>query len=317
MFHDSAYRSAFFSLALSLVLTACAAPPAPQAEQGDAPPPGAPAATPTGEVIATWGDGQLGAVALREEFLGLPARTRLGMGPEARARFVENLILQEMMVEEGLTRGFADDPAILQQLRETRRRLIVQRMLADVRDVPAPGDDEVRAFYEENLRRYSTATVRARHILKKDRAAAEDLHAELVSDPARFEELAKENSEDKASSRKGGDLGFFGHGRMAPAFEQAAFALVEPGEITEVVETPYGFHIIQLIEKRPGQQRELAQVAESIRGQLKRRAVARAVSQYRENLQTSAAIEIDRAALERLAESLPPPEPGPHVRTGH
>ena len=239
----------------------------------------------------------------------MPPRTRLRMSAEGRARFVENLILQEMMMERGLQQGLADDPAIDQQLRDLRRRLIVQRVLADVRDIPPPDDDAVRAHYDENRYRYSTARVRARHILKKDRAAVEDLHRQLVDDPSSFEELAKAHSEDKSSSRKGGDLGFFGHGRMSPAFEAAVFALVEPGDITEVVETPYGFHLIQLIEKQPGQQRELDQVRESIRAQLQRRGVEEAVSAYREDLQAAANIEIDRAALERLAESLPPVDP--------
>ena len=86
---------------------------------------------------------------------------------------------------------------------------------------------------------------------------------------------------------------------------------------TEVIETPYGFHVIQLVEKRPGQQRELGQVKESIRAQLKRRAIEDAVTRYRESLQTMAKIEIDQDALECLAESLPPPDPRAQVSGGH
>ena len=65
-----------------------------------------------------------------------------------------------------------------------------------------------------------------------------------------FAALAKENSEDGSASQ-GGDLGFFPRGRMVPAFDQAAFAL-KPGEISEVVTTEFGYHIIKLTEKKDG-----------------------------------------------------------------
>ena len=96
--------------------------------------------------------------------------------------------------------------------------------------------------------------VRARHIListaEGDEAAQKKATAilEQLRQGADFEELAKANSDDPGTAEFGGDLGFFGRGRMVPEFEEAAFGL-ERGEISDLVKTPFGYHIIQTMDK--------------------------------------------------------------------
>src|SRR5262249_61240498 len=79
------------------------------------------------------------------------------------------------------------------------------------------------------------------------RTKAEDVLAKVKAG-SDFAELAKKESQDPGSASKGGDLGLFARGRMVPAFEAAAFAL-EPGGVSDIVETPFGFHIIKVDEK--------------------------------------------------------------------
>ena len=87
--------------------------------------------------------------------------------------------------------------------------------------------------------------------IKKDAVASlsEDERIALSSWIEDFAKLARENSDDNGSKDKGGEYDFFGHGRMVPEFEKAAFAL-KPGEISDLVETEFGFHIIKLEERR-------------------------------------------------------------------
>jgi len=110
---------------------------------------------------------------------------------------------------------------------------------------------ELEAFYTQNKAQYTTpGQVRASHILLqtegKDDAAVK-ARAEGLLARARggedFAALAKANSEDQGSAQNGGDLDYFGRGRMVPEFEQAAFAL-KPGEISELVKSQFGYHII-------------------------------------------------------------------------
>jgi peptidyl-prolyl cis-trans isomerase D len=143
-----------------------------------------------------------------------------------------------------------------------------------------PSEQQVRAFYDERLgdRFTDPEEVRARHILirlepgaddaakAKARAEAEDLLKQIHAG-GDFDALAKKHSTDPGSAPKGGDLGFFPRGRMVPAFDAAAFAL-EPGKVSELVETEYGFHIIKVEEKKPGGPRPFEVAREQIEKEL-------------------------------------------------
>ena len=135
---------------------------------------------------------------------------------------------------------------------------------------------EVEAKYRENAQMYSTPEqIRASHILLKtegkDEAAvrkqAEALLAKAKSG-ADFAALAKQHSEDEASKDAGGDLDYFGRGRMVAEFDQAAWALT-PGQISDVVKTSFGFHIIKLVDKRAATTRTLDQARPQIEEQLR------------------------------------------------
>ncbi len=125
-------------------------------------------------------------------------------------------------------------------------------------------DDDLRKYYEQNASRYTSAEERrASHILvnapkdapaadrEKAKAKAEGLLAEARKSPAGFADLAKKSSDDKGSAVNGGDLDFFGRGAMTKPFEDAAFAM-KVGEISSLVESEYGYHIIKLVATRGG-----------------------------------------------------------------
>ncbi|HEY7284716.1 MAG TPA: SurA N-terminal domain-containing protein [Vicinamibacterales bacterium] len=134
---------------------------------------------------------------------------------------------------------------------------------------------EIERTYNANIEQYSTPEqVRASHILLKTEGkddAAVKAKAEDILKQARagadFAELAKKYSEDEASQKNGGDLDYFGRGRMVAEFDQAAFTL-EPGKISDLVKTQYGYHIIKVVDKRPAITRPLADVRQQIQDQL-------------------------------------------------
>jgi peptidyl-prolyl cis-trans isomerase D len=140
--------------------------------------------------------------------------------------------------------------------------------------VVVPPADIDRA-YNTNAEQYSTPEqVRASHILLKTegkddatvKAKAEELLKQAKSG-ADFAELAKKNSEDEASAKNGGDLDYFGRGRMVPEFDQVAFTL-EPGQLSDLVKTQYGYHIIKVTDKKPASTRPLADVRQQLNDQL-------------------------------------------------
>src|SRR5262249_21734961 len=98
------------------------------------------------------------------------------------------------------------------------------------------------------------------------KAKAEDVLKQAKSG-ADFAELAKKYSEDESNAKQGGDLDYFGRGRMVAEFDQAVFAM-EPGRISDLVKTTYGYHIIKLVDKKAASTRSLADVRQQISDQL-------------------------------------------------
>jgi peptidyl-prolyl cis-trans isomerase D len=137
-------------------------------------------------------------------------------------------------------------------------------------------DADVEAFYKQNLAQYTTpAQARASHILFKTegkdenavRAQAEDVLKKARAG-ADFAELAKQYSEDDSNKDKGGDLDYFGKGRMVPEFEGAAFGM-KNGEISNLVKTSFGFHIIKMVDNQAEVVRPLDAVKPEIVDQLR------------------------------------------------
>jgi len=145
-----------------------------------------------------------------------------------------------------------------------------------LREQTPVGAGEVKKYYEDNIDQYSMPEqVRASHILLKtegkDEAEAKKQAEELlakVKGGADFAELAKKFSEDEGSRDRGGDLDFFGREQMVPEFSEAAFSL-EPGQVSDLVKSNFGYHIIKVAEKRPASTRPFEEVRTQIEDQLK------------------------------------------------
>ena len=153
-----------------------------------------------------------------------------------------------------------------QQMRDSvKQQLLAQALETKVVGPINPTDAQLETYFEKNIDNYKTPEeIRASHILVKDKATAEKILAELKNG-ANFAELAKKYSLDTATKDKGGDLGWFPHGRMVPEFDKAAFALKKVGDISGIVKTPYGYHIIKLTGRKPAHTPTLAEVKDKVR----------------------------------------------------
>ena len=171
-------------------------------------------------------------------------------------------------------------------------------------------DVDLNEYYElhKNTEFQSEEKVGARHILKtveptatpEAKAAVKaslEAIAKRIADGGDFQEIAKAESQDPGSAVKGGDLGLFGRGNMVPPFETAAFAL-EPGQRSEIVETDYGFHLIEVYEKKPVGIASFDEVKDKIRTSLATRTATDRV--FDDSAEDSAKIS-DGATLDAIA----------------
>ena len=162
-------------------------------------------------------------------------------------------------------------------------------------------DEESKAFYDGNLQLFKQPEqVKASHILIKVDAAATDTQKaearkkidavqQKLKDGGDFAELAKEYSEGPSNSR-GGDLGYFKRGQMVKPFDDAVFAM-QPDEVSDIVETRFGYHIIKVYEKKPEQTLAYADVKDQLNQQLKQEKVEKEATKYIDQLKKDAKIE--------------------------
>jgi peptidyl-prolyl cis-trans isomerase D len=212
------------------------------------------------------------------------------------ANFAPAAFRAQVQVTDADVQAFYDqNPQLFQNPEQVDVEYLVLNMDAVAKEV-AVDEAELRAYYEQNNASLATQEERrARHILLtlEDGASDTDIEAvrtkaqgildQIKADPARFEALAREFSQDPGSAEHGGDLDFFGRGAMVPEFEQAAFAL-ERNAVSGLVRTDFGFHIIQVTDiRRPEPQPFEAvrdRLARELRGQQAQRQFAEAAETF-------------------------------------
>ncbi|MFC2078964.1 peptidylprolyl isomerase [Candidatus Bipolaricaulota bacterium] len=174
--------------------------------------------------------------------------------------------------EEDLALYLAQQGRTLESFKEDAKAYIsnqlltmkVQQAVAGPLDVT---DQQIEEYFGENEANYGTAErVRASHILVETREEAEELLDQL-NDGADFADLAREHSTDPGSGANGGDLNWFARGAMVAPFEEAAFSLTV-GETSDIVETQYGFHIIQLTDRQDAALPVFAEIIDQVRTDL-------------------------------------------------
>lgn len=184
-----------------------------------------------------------------------------------------NLYARRALAAEAQALGLDKDPLVAAHLRVAVDKVLSDALLERIDQKNAPtaeaAEAKARTLYRAKPERFkSEEQLQARHILiagttPQSKAEAEKILKDLQGG-ADFAKLAEEKSADKGSAAKGGDVGFFGKGRMVPQFEQAAFELKNKNDLSGVVESQFGYHIIQLLDRKPAGIRPFEEVKDEL-----------------------------------------------------
>ena len=233
--------------------------------------------------------------------------------PEMVQQVASNLLVRRMLAAEALRDGASSDPVLAASIAISTDRILSDARLAvlDAKNSPpeAALDAYARNLYQVKTARFEKpAQTRARHILLAKGGAdslqkAKDLLAQLRAG-ASFEELAKVHSTDPGSAVRGGDLGFFGAGKMVQPFEDALNKLSKPGDLSEPVESEFGYHLIRLEER---QEKRLQPFTE-VRDQLLKEALTAIMNESRVQMAQTLTKDIvfQPEALQALSKSATP-----------
>ncbi|MBW7900180.1 MAG: SurA N-terminal domain-containing protein [Rhodocyclaceae bacterium] len=235
------------------------------------------------QLVGAVGDTGIVSAASAETLLRIQSEER----QVAEVRILPEQFADDVKLADGAAKKFYDENPKLFELPERVRAEYAVLSLDSLLAQTQVSEDEIKQWYDDRQDAYQQAEERrASHILitvaadaagaekEKAQARAEEILAEVKKNPAGFADLARRHSQDPGSAAGGGDLGFFGRGMMVKPFDDAVFALKE-GEISGLVQSDFGYHVIKLTGIKPGRQRPLAEVRGEIESELRRQAAQR------------------------------------------
>ncbi len=205
---------------------------------------------PDKQVLAQVNHTKIRAADLEREIDRLPFHSRAVLADRpGQERLLEEMVKRELLIQEADRRRLDSEPETKAKLEESRRGILLNTLLTEeIFNKVQVSDADVRAYFDKHRDELETSEVHLKQILLKDAKEAEEIRERLLKNES-FEEVARKYSADKATGSKGGDLGFLARGQMPPELEKAAFAL-KPQEVSRIIETPRGYHLLKLVERK-------------------------------------------------------------------
>jgi peptidyl-prolyl cis-trans isomerase C len=253
-----------------------------------------------GQTLAEVNGGAITTTDFKKEVETLPPYLRpMAETPEGKKELLDTMIIREIIMQQAQKDGLDKSQEVTDKLQELKKRVIVEAFLKKkVETQTTISDADLQKFYDQNKDKLKTSDqVRASHILVKSETEAQDILGQIKKGGI-FEQLAAKYSIDAAKT-KGGDLGWFGKGSMIPEFEKVAFAMKE-GEISGIVKTQFGYHIIKLTGKRSAGIPPFADVKEQIKAKLLPEKQQEVFQKLKDELKKSAKYSIKEDVLKGI-----------------
>jgi len=221
-----------------------------------------------------------------------------------------NLFVRRVLAAQASSNGIDQEPSVKVALALARERVLSEARLSQIDQTSKLSPEAIASYalstYNANPNRFeSPEQIKVRHILIRLTEANARTHTEkllqVLQGGVNFEKLAKEQSQDLESAASGGDLGIVVKGRMVKSFEDAAFSLNKPGELSDIVETKFGYHIIKLEQKLPKRIRGYDEVKDGLIKEIQANFVNSARLKEKDKILAEA--YFDAAAIEAFAKA--------------
>lgn len=262
-----------------------------------------------GGVIAKVGGDKITLEAFEERVQSAPVAYRQYLTtPAGQKQFLDIIVREKLVLEAARKQGINKDKEykdLMSKFKEEQKRMADEykdNLLAElfIRKMHgkkiSPSDEEVKKYYNDHEKEFKNpVSVTARHILLTDKEEAKKV-LQRVKKGENFSKLAKEVSQDPVSAVKGGEIGPFTKGDLVPEFEDAVFKL-KTGQISDIVETQFGFHIIKKLSARNLKSRSF----EDSKEEIKRIVEKVKFDSWLEKMKEEYGVKIDYAMLEKIS----------------
>ena len=217
---------------------------------------------------------------------------------------VDRLIDMKMLAWEARKQGLDERPDMKMKLNNMIDQVLAHELEEGIKKNLKIDEKDIETYYMEHQDSYSNPVkVKASHILVESKDEAESI-LKALRGGADFAELAKEKSKC-SSAAKGGDLGWFEKGKMDPAFEKAAFDL-KKGELSDIVKSSFGYHLIKVENIRPARTKTLDQARKTIERTLERDLLETRISDLKTRIRKEITVEVNDEYFTSLAQETGP-----------
>jgi len=244
-------------------------------------------------ILASFGDQTITLGEFNQIWEEVPEEYKLQLD---KSMVLDQMISEKLLIQEAKNIGLEEDNDVLEQIKKMTEQILVQVLIErEILDKIKVNDEEVSEYYEQNKDSFTEKEqVHLYNILVETEEEAQDVLEQLKAG-GDFSEIAKEKSTGP-SAAQGGDLGYLTKGTIIPEIEEVVYAL-ELEELSEVVKTDFGFHILKITEKKPETVKALEEVKEDIIQTLLPVKQKEAFENLLEELKGKVEIEINEEAL--------------------
>ncbi len=252
-----------------------------------------------GKVLATIDKDSVTLDEFNKELDKIPVNMKMAVATESGKRsFLDNLIVKKLLLKEAAKNKIENEQEFQTRLLDIKTQLLIESLLRKrISSSPQLSDDEIKKYYEANKDKFKKEKeISTRHILLKTEDEAKQIKEKLKNGED-FIELARQYSIEPNARTSGGDIGFHPKGTLLPEYEEAAFNLTKVGQVSGIVKTQYGYHIIRLEGSKPPAFVPLEEVRDFIKQQMAQEKQKELIDKYVEELKKTAKITVNENLL--------------------
>ncbi len=269
--------------------------------------------TDNSKVLATIDSEKVTLDDFNKELDKIPVNMKMLVASESgKKNFLDRLVVRKLLLKEAKKEKIDSEKEFQDRLADIKDQLLIESLLKKKIITEAQvTDEDMKKYYEEHKEEFKRPReINTRHILVKTESEAKQIQARLVKGED-FVELAKTYSIDPNAKASGGEIGFQPQGSLVPDYEKAAFNLKKAGDISGIVKTQFGYHIIRLEAVRPAAYVPFEEVKDSIKNAIVQARQGEMLEKYIESLKKASKVTINESLLQapEKPESKAPPAP--------
>jgi len=257
----------------------------------------------TEDVLARIGGRKITLKEFQERIAEIPSYYRGFLATQdGKMELLDGMIGEAVLIEKAKQEELHKKEGVNRRLRIVQDRVLLEAMVQELQKGRiAVSDEEVKGYLEKHEEEFLyPEQVRVSHILVRTKSEAQKVLDELTQG-ASFEKLAQKHSIDSITALKGGDLGYISRGEMIPVFEEAAFALEKKGDVSRIIETPFGYHLVKLTDRKKADKKTPEEIENEIRMRIQNQKLELLVEKYRKELMVS----VNRDLLDKVSLGIP------------